>query len=200
VRDATVTSDDLRLAAQAGLERSDALVYLGSPATSRDEGRGAARRVFDDYAADRGCWLNRISSLEYDATGVVAGAAQSCICGLCVDASQPIAAEEIEAVDVHWTTGPWVRLDRAIDVTADHHVLTERGWVRAGDLAPGDRMLDERGAVRVLESVERLETRAERLGRNVRTRSGTFRAGGFVFLSEEPTPCTPEAFVESPSP
>lgn len=201
VRDPSVTSADVWIADRAELERPDALLYLGSPHTSSDEGRGAARRVVDHFA--EGCWLNETSSLEYDGTGALLGSRTACICGFCVDAELPIdveggEAEEIEAVDVHWTAGPWIRLDGAVDVTSEHPVLTARGWVPAGELVPGERMIDGQGRVRALSRVERLPIGAERLGRNVRTRSRRFGAGGFVFLSEEPTPCTPTSSSSSP--
>jgi hypothetical protein len=196
VRDRSVTSTDVMVAVRAELDRADALLYLGSPHTSSDQGRGADRRISDHFA--EGCWLNETSSLEFDGTGAMIGGRTACICGFCVDAALAVDAEEIEAVDVHWTTGPWIRLDGAVDVTADHEVLTARGWVPAGELVAGEPMIDGEGRTRVLERVERLPVGPERLGRNVRTRSRTFRAGGFVFLSEEPTPCTPDASSSSP--
>lgn len=134
------------------------------------------------------CWLNQPSTLTFDAAGLLTGVQQSCICGFCVDAALAPSAPDVLATDRHWTRGPWVRLDGAVDVTADHRVMTPDGPRPAGALSAGDRVLSANGAPRVLRSVERLSG-AERLGVNLRTRSGTFAAGGLLFESEQPRPC-----------
>jgi hypothetical protein len=190
-RDPRITSDDLMPLLAAPIERGEALLLLGAPVTSSDEHRGAARRVTDDYAD--GCWMNSPSALEYDAAGMMIGVHTRCICGLCVDAELTIDVDpaSVDAVDLHFTRGPWIRLDGAIDVTADHRVLTPRGPIPAGELRAGDEVLDADGSARVLASVEPLGETELRLGRNVRTVSGTFAAGGILFESEQPRACPP---------
>jgi hypothetical protein len=190
-RDPHVTSADLMPLLVAPIERGEALLLLGAPVTSSDEHRGASRRVTDDYAD--GCWMNSPSALEYDAAGMMIGVHTRCICGLCVDAELAIDVDpaSVDAVDLHFTRGPWIRLDGAIDVTADHRVLTPRGPIPAGELRAGHEVLAADGSARVLVSVEPLGETEPRLGRNVRTVSGTFAAGGILFESEQPRPCAP---------
>jgi hypothetical protein len=126
--DPSVTSDDVALVIGSGfpgasLERHEAHLFLGAPITSSDEGRGAARRVSDDWSS--GCWLNAISGIVFDAAGLSASGWTSCICGFCVDADLAVFPDgEVLAVDLHWTRGPWIRLDGVVDVTADHEVMT----------------------------------------------------------------------------
>jgi hypothetical protein len=155
---------------------------LGSPQSESDTGHGAARRIVQQFGEP--CWLNELSALEYDATGLLVSAYQACICGYCVDASLPVEAAAVEGVDLHWTRGPWLRLDDEVDVTVDHTVATPLGPRRADALRPGDVILTSHGALRVLRSVRPLPLGPERLGRNVRTASGFFGAGGIRFASE----------------
>ncbi len=125
----------------------------------------------------------------FDATGLLVSTIQTCICGFCVDADLPVdTGEEVEGVDLHWTEGPWVRLDERVDVTVDHGVATPGGVVPAGLLRVGDEVLAADGTPRPFRSVRSLARGAERLGRNVRTRSGFFAAGGLLFASEAPCP------------
>lgn len=186
-RDSSVSTTDLQPFFETLVEQHEVRLVLGSPATATDEGRGRARRLTDDYSD--GCWLNDPNGLQYDATGLLVGSVTQCICGFCVDAALPVEAEEVLAVDLHWTAGPWVRLDGRVDVTADHEVLTPDGPVPAGDLGPGDGVLRTDGSLWVLGAVELLPDAQPRLGRNVRTRSGTFGAGGLLVRSEAPRPC-----------
>ncbi len=183
-RDKTVGRNDLEPFYHSLVERHEALLLLGSPVTRSDSGRGAARRVSHNYSDD--CWLNAISSLEFDATGLLVSTYQSCVCGFCVDADLPVEATRIEGVDLHWTEGPWIRLDGFVDVTAEHEVMTPAGPRRADSLSPGDEVLPPEGGHRVLRSVRPLPVGRERLGRNVRTADGTFGAGGILFVSEPP--------------
>lgn len=181
-RDATVAPLHLMALVGSVLERHEVELLLGAPATTSDDARGAARHVTEIWGAD--CWMNTPSGIELDAAGLLVSTITTCICGYCVDAALPVDARDVEGVDLHWTTGPWVRLDDAVDVTADHGVWTPRGVVEAGELAAGDEVLDARGAPRRLRSVTLLPRGPERLGRNVRTRTRTFAAGGIRFASE----------------
>jgi hypothetical protein len=174
------------------IERDEVLLLLGAPETASDDARGPARRRTDDFSP--GCWLNEPSTLEYDATGLLVGSHAACICGFCVDADLPVEApgEDVLGVDLHYTRGPWVRLDGAIDVTVEHRVLTPRGPVPAGELRAGDEVLGSDGAARVLRSAVPLGAGEERLGRNVRTSRGRFAAGGLLFESESARACDDE--------
>lgn len=187
---AAVSPMHLDVFAQSTVERFEAEILLGAPVRTTDAGRGAQRRITLDWSPD--CWLNATSGLEFDPTGLLVDGIQPCICGFCVDAALPLEARsEVLVEDTHRTRGPWVRLDGAVDVTTDHEVMTPDGPRRAGALAAGDAVLDASGAPRRLRSVERLGDGPPRLGRNLRTRDGTFSAGGILFRSEEPRPCSP---------
>lgn len=188
-RDATVAGRHLAPLRHSVVERGEVELLLGAPVTTRDDGRGAARRVSEDWSPD--CWLNEPSAAEFDPAGLLISTVQNCICGFCVDAALPVQARDIQGVDLHWTRGPWVRLDGHVDVTADHGVWTPRGVVAAGELVAGDEVLAADGLVRRLRTVERLPLGPERLGRNLRTRDWTFSAGGIRFASEQgrPGPC-----------
>jgi hypothetical protein len=191
-RHASITRFDVELVARAPVERREALWLLGAPVTASDEGRGIERTRTDDWSDE--CriggesMINAISGMAWDASGLSLGSAQGCICGFCVDAELAVDAPDELGVDLHWTRGPWVRLDDAIDLTTDHEVLTPTGLRPAGALRPGDAVIDASGGVRVLRTVEHLGEQ-ERLGRNVRTASGTFVVGGIVVASEAPRPC-----------
>lgn len=185
-RDPTVAAVDVMALVGSVLERHEVELLLGAPVTTSDDARGAARRVTEIWAPD--CWVNDPSGIELDAAGLVASTITTCICGFCVDAALPVDARDVEGVDLHWTNGPWVRLDGSVDVTADHGVWTPRGVVEAGQLAAGDEVLDARGSARRLRSVAHLPAGPERLGRNVRTRTRTFAAGGIRFASEPACP------------
>lgn len=188
-RDRSISPETFAPLHGAPIERREARMLLGAPASIHDELRGAARRATDDWSD--GCWLNQPSAIEWDAANLAVGTSTPCICGFCVDAELPVEVEQAEVLgtDLHYTTGPWVRLDGAIDVTADHRVITPRGPVAAGELRAGDSVLASDGSVRVLRSVERLLEPRERLGRNVRTRSGVFGAAGLLFESEPLSRC-----------
>ncbi len=173
-------------------ERHEVLLLLGAPATSSRDGAGALRITRDDYAAGQ-CWLNDPSGMNYDAADLFSGASTACICGFCVDAALIIEAADVRGVDLHWTEGPWVRLDGAVDVTADHAVMTPEGPRPAGDLRPGDLVLDASGNPRRLRAAALLPADGQpRLGRNVRTRAGVFAAGDILFQSEAARPCPPD--------
>ncbi len=158
--------------------------FLGAPTTTSDDGQGLARVLRDDWSD--GCWLNQISTLAFDAALVLVGAHAGCICGLCVADDVPLAGEGILGVDTHIRTGPWVALDGVV-VTADHPVLTPVGALPAGWLDVGAVVLGPAGP-RTLVTFERLPD-GPRRGRNLRTTSGVFEAGGFLFLSEESLAC-----------
>ena len=76
-----------------------------------------------------------------------------------------------------------------MDVTADHRVMTPSGPRTAGSLRAGDVVLGADAVPRVLRSVEPANESAPRLGRNLRTSTGVFEAGGFQFESETPHAC-----------
>ncbi|MCC6875471.1 MAG: hypothetical protein IT378_14280 [Sandaracinaceae bacterium] len=188
-RDRSITPETFGPLSGVPIERREARMLLGAPASIHDELRGAARRSTDDWSD--GCWLNQPSAIEWDATNFAVNTTSPCICGFCVDAALRVEVEDAQVlgVDLHYTAGPWVRLDGAIDVTADHRVITPRGPVPAGELRPGDSVLASDGTVRELRSVEPLLEPGERLGRNVRTRAGVFGAAGLLFESEPLTRC-----------
>lgn len=175
------------LARSAFVERHEALLLLGAPVTHRDQKRGDQRRIDDHYS--KGCWLNAVSTLHFDAAGLLLHGGISCICGFCVDARLPVRAPDNLGVDLHFTRGPWIRLDGRVDVTADHRLLTPSGPRRAGDLRAGELVLAADGSPHRLRSVVRLARGPLRLGRNISTRRGYFVAGGLRFESEPPTAC-----------
>ncbi|MEI8259500.1 MAG: hypothetical protein WCJ30_27860, partial [Deltaproteobacteria bacterium] len=170
------------------VEIGEVELALGAPSHTTDEHRGVERHITVDYAPR--CWMNGVSGFEFDATGLLVAPYAACICGFCVAAEIPATAPDITAVDLHWTSGPWVRLDGAVDVTADHRVMTPAGPRPAGVLRAGDVVLGADGALRVLRSVEPLSSRPPRLGRNLRTTHGVFEAGGIQFESEAPRECS----------
>lgn len=190
--DAAIEEGDVFLVLSAPMERHEALLFLGAPITSTDAGTGVARAIDDDWAS--GCWLNVPSGARFDPSGLAVQTSTACICGFCVDATLEVSATSaVLATDLHWTRGPWVRLDGALDVTVEHALVTPSGPVRAGALVAGDVVLGADGEPRVLVSVEHLhDAPGLRLGRNLRTESGTFAAGGFLLASEEPRACSPE--------
>lgn len=169
------------------VQRHETLLLLGAPVTHTDDHRGLAREQNDKYLEN--CWQYDVSGLKFDGTGLRKEGTVSCVCGFCVDADLAVEADEVRGVDLHWTTGPWVRLDGRVNVTADHEVVTPQGLRAAGRLEAGDRVLRSGGEVHRLESVEYLAARRLREGRNVRTDSGWFAAGGFLFASEQPEAC-----------
>ncbi|MCB9735347.1 MAG: hypothetical protein H6745_22395 [Deltaproteobacteria bacterium] len=169
-------------------ERHEVLLMLGAPRTASDSGKGAQRRILAEYGDDT-CWLNQVSGFTFTADGTYTDGRVGCMCGLCVDAALPLAGDGVEAVDEHWTAGPWVRLDGAVDVTADHRVITPSGPRPAGELRAGDVVVGADGAPRVLRSVEALPLGPPRLGVNLETRAGAFSAGGFLFESEVLSGC-----------
>jgi hypothetical protein len=181
--------EDLMLLTGAWAERHEVLLLLGAPVTSSDAGRGAGRKIRDEYTS--GCWLNQPSGFDSDATELVERSRTSCICGFCVDADLPGAMDderdEVRAIDLHFTRGPWVRID-GVAVTIDHELATPGGFVAAGELRAGDVVTAADGSPHRIERVEPLPDEARR-GRNVRTTSGTFTAGGLLFRSEEPRAC-----------
>lgn len=183
-----LTATHLKPFIEARVERHEVLLALGSPANHSDDGRGLRRVLSDNYSAK--CWLNRTSTLEYDASGLLRTKAQGCICGFCVAATLAVQTPErhIEGTDLHWTAGPWIRLNGRVDVTADHFVVTTTGEVPAGLLVPGDVLIGSNWGTVVLRTVERLQRGPERLGRNVRTTDGYFGAGGILFVSESACP------------
>jgi hypothetical protein len=67
--------------------------------------------------------------------------------------------------------------------------MTPGGPRPAGALRAGDLVLDARGRPRLLRSSRRLPDGPARLGRNLRTASGTFSAGDFLLASETLRQC-----------
>ncbi|MGE0786256.1 MAG: hypothetical protein AB7S26_11245 [Sandaracinaceae bacterium] len=186
VPDPRVTSELVRAVSLAPVERGEALLLLGSPYRTTDEQRSLRRRRNDDWS-NGGCWLNATSGIDWDPSGALRNATSSCICGFCVDAALAVEAPDAYGVDLHWTHGPWVRID-GVDLTIDHEVLTPTGPRAAGALALGDLVIGGDGRPRPILRVEPLgET--FRLGRNVRTESGTFVVGDLTVLSESPRAC-----------
>jgi hypothetical protein len=166
------------------VERHEVLLLLGPAFTHSVDGKGLRRRITDSYAGED-CWLDKTSTVEYDATGLIAKAYVTCICGFCVAAPEPLLGEEVLGADEHWTAGPWVRLDGRLEVTSEHRLMTPGGPVAAGALRAGDEVLRADGGVHTLRSVELLPPGPPRLGRNLRTASGAFVAGGLLFESEQ---------------
>lgn len=183
----TASSRILNALTRSVMERHEVLLLLGPPVLHRDDAKGTSRRTHDEYADD--CWLNEVSGLDYDAAGLLKGGSADCICGFCVDAALPIDAVAVNGEDLHWTAGPWYRLDHAVDVTGDHKIMTPGGPVPVEQLKAGDLVLRDDGRIKVLESVLRLPHAERRLGRNVRTEAGVFAAGGFLFESERAVMC-----------
>ncbi len=169
------------------LERWEVLALTGAPVTHRSDGNGVKRTIFDNYV--EGCELNQATTVSYDPSEKLSEVRAECICGFCVDARIPVSGREELGRDQHWTRGPWVLLDGALSITADHRVMTPRGPIPAGELRPGDLVTNSDGGVRVVRSVERLPIGDERLGINLRTRDGTFAAAGFLLESETCRTC-----------
>ncbi len=193
-RDPSVRSAELSILARAPIERGEVRLLLGSPVTAVDRLRGASRELTDDFAD--GCWMNEISYVAYDATGLLESAGSGCICGFCVDASLAWSAQDVEGIELHWTTGPWLRLDGELIVTEEHEVLTPSGPRAAGSLVVGDVVTGSDGSSFALRTVERLPEEL-RLGRNVESRGGRFSVGRFVVVSERfPQSCTREHRLE----
>lgn len=193
-RDLTLTSSDVQSLVASPIEHHEALLLLGSPGVSSDEGRGPARRISTDFADDA-CWMNQTSGIDFDPTGLIAGRSVGCICGYCVAASLPRDDQDTASalgVQEHWTRGPWIRIDGAIDVTADHELVTPEGPRAAGVLRVGDVVTASDGSPHEIRSLELLPEDTLRLGVNVMTERGTFAAGGLLFVSETARLCAPE--------
>lgn len=188
--DTTLSSSDVAALAAAPLEHHEALLLLGAPTTSSEEGRGVARVLHTDFAPDA-CWMNETSGLQFDAAGLLVRGTVGCICGFCVDASLVDRREAAQALGIgmHWTRGPWVRIDGAIDVTIEHELVTPDGPRAAGSLAPGDVVTAADGSPHTIVSVELLPDEGLRLGENLTGADGTFAAGGLRFVSETTTRC-----------
>ncbi|MBX7190966.1 MAG: hypothetical protein K1X94_02855 [Sandaracinaceae bacterium] len=180
-RDASVHARDLDVLAASAVERSEARLLLGLPATIADRGRGAARELTDSFSD--GCWLNETSLLAYDATGLYTQGQEGCICGLCVEASQPWHADRIEGLELHVRRGGWLRIDGELVITGDHELVTPTGPRRADALLPGDLVMDPDGRPFAIRTIEALADEP-RLGRNVETAEGSFAVGRFVVVSE----------------
>jgi hypothetical protein len=192
-RDPSFDFHDLRQLSGV-LERWEVLALTGAPVTHNSDNTGLKRTISDNYV--EGCELNQATSVTYDPSEKLIDVRAECICGACVDARAPVSGREVIGRDEHWTRGPWILLDGELSITADHRVVTPRGSIPAGALRPGDLVTTSDGGVRVLRSVERLPIGGERLGINLRTRDGTFAAGGFLVESETPRACpnaTPNA-------
>ncbi len=193
-RDPSIRAETMSALIGLPIEVHETQLLLGSAVQTSDDQRGVGRSISLSYA-ENGCWLNQPSTLIFDGTGLLASSRVDCICGFCVDAALPVdtAPEATLGVDLHWTDGPWVRLVLAdgssLDVTSDHRVITPRGPIAAGVLRAGDEVSAARGGTIRLRSVELLAGGEARLGRNVRTREGTFAAGGVLFESETDQPC-----------
>jgi hypothetical protein len=171
-----------RIATAHAYERYEILLVSGRPVTHSVTGTGAARKSVDSF--DDGCRaMNDISTLMFDAADLATDGRADCICGFCVAMETPSIGGDVAGTDEHFTRGPWVRLDDAVNVTVDHRVMTPTGPRRAGDLAAGDLVVGDDGAPRALRSMSASSTE-ERRGVNVRTRSGTCSAGGIRFESE----------------
>ncbi|MEO1272363.1 MAG: hypothetical protein AAFX99_30055 [Myxococcota bacterium] len=175
------------------LTRTEAHYLLGDPVTARDHGQGAQRAIEDRWSGDSDCWLNDISTFVFDPSGSFIKGDVACICGFCVVETPSSAAEDtVLGTDTHWADGPWVRLDHSLTITAEHRVVTPDGSVAAGELRPGDVVLDADGNPHVLNAVEPLPP-GQRRGFNLRTQSGQFTAGGFLLQSEQGRPPRPQA-------
>lgn len=173
--------------------RAEAWLLFGPPRKRSDDGQGRERTLKDDWSGDA-CWLDQTNQLEFDAAGHFTRGRTHCICGFCVAVEAPLALEGLEVLgtDHHYAPGPWVRLrtaSGAVEVTADHRVMTPAGPRAAGELRAGDEVRGAEGTL-VVEAVEALEART-RLGVNVRTREGVFVAAGIVFESEQARECGP---------
>ena len=185
-RDSRIVAEDLRVVSEGVMDRAEARLLFGSPVTSVDRGRGSQRELSDSYAD--GCWMNETDIFQYDATGLYTRGSAGCICGFCVEASQRYEAHDVSGTELHWTRGPWLRLDGELVITADHELATPSGPRRADTLHVGDLVTGSDGASFSLRSIEHLDD-TERLGRNVETAGGTFTVGRFVVVSE-PYPLT----------
>lgn len=176
--------------ARAGVfERHEVLLLVGSPITHSVTGSGRRRSTKDNYAKDCSR-MNQVSLLRYDAADLLVDGQTTCVCGFCVAMPVPAIGRDVLGTDEHWTSGPWLRLDDVVDVTADHPVITQAGSRLAGELRPGDSVVGADGRPRILRSVRALDDRpGMRPGVNVRTRSGRFAAGGFLFASEPGRAC-----------
>ena len=177
------------------IERHEVLMLLGEPVVHTVDQRGERPTSQDGYSTR--CWLNEADTVAYDPAELVAHTSAACICGFCVDAALEPTGRDVLQTDWHWTRGPWVRLDGSIDVVGTHRVLTPSGPRAASELRAGSAVLAADGSVRALESVQALPVDGERLGVNLRTRSGTFEAGGLLFESERPRRCG-ESYEMSP--
>lgn len=164
-------------------ERHEVLLLIGPPITHSIDGRGVERTAQDSYTDD--CWLNKPSGVRYDAADKVSGTHQACICGFCV-ATPATAVGELLGQDEHWTQGPWLSVNGVV-VTGSHELATPDGPREASTLREGDMILDAHGTPIRLREVRSLPP-GLRLGRNLRTSSGTFSAGGLLFHAEPACP------------
>ncbi|MGZ3453254.1 MAG: hypothetical protein ACXVEF_26865 [Polyangiales bacterium] len=185
--DPTIVAEDLARLPTI-VERHEVLMLFGPPTTRSVTGKGVARETIDRYAGNA-CWMNQPSAVQYDPADLSSGIRVECICGFCVDSASAPHADDAIGYDEHFTEGPWIRLDGHLDVTADHALATPDGPRLAGTLTAGDVVLAEDGTPKPLLSVERLFSTAPRLGKNLRTTSGFFAAGGLRFVSEQPRAC-----------
>ncbi len=171
------------------VERHEVLYLLGEPVTARQYTDGVGDVDRDDSYSE-GCWLNEISSLSYRASGALHSASQGCICGFCVlETPSAAAGDVVMEADVHWTRGPWLRINGQLTITEEHRVITPTGPRPAGLLRVGDTVLSALGDPVEITSIASLGDAVERRGLNLRTRSGTFAAGGLLLESETARPC-----------
>jgi YD repeat-containing protein len=175
-------------------ERHEVLLLAGSPVTHSVTGTGLLRIAEDNYAKDCATvggesTMNHVAGINYDAADLAQEGNVNCVCGFCVSVPAPRVGGEVLGTDEHWSSGPWVRLDEEVEVTVDHPVATPAGPRPAGSLTVGDVVLGADGGPRVLQSTRLLTGPSERLGVNVRTRTGTFAARGFLFETEVSSEC-----------
>lgn len=88
----------------------------------------------------------------------------------CVAAGTVVDAPGMSAATLRWYEGTLIDLDTAsgehLAITPNHPVLTERGWVPAGQLVEGDnlvRCVDAHGAARLVPHDDERPTRIEEL-------------------------------------
>lgn len=188
LRDPAVASVDV-VHASSHVERFEAWLLLGAPKTHSVSGRGTKRVSHDDFSSPQ-CWLNQQSSIVFDAADRAMNGEVGCICGFCVAVGTPLSAPDAIGFDEHFSAGPWLDIDGVV-ITADHHVLTPDGPRAAGSLRAGDLVTGPGGTQHRVRSIQQLSAGPERLGTNLRTRSGHFVAGNLLLQSETPRACRP---------